>query len=48
MALTNRYVFVPRQKQGGLAALRKGTWAEIAMAAAVLALVAAFATFDPR
>lgn len=48
MALTNRYVFVPRLKRGGLAALRRGTWAEIVTGAVVLALVAAFATYDPR
>lgn len=50
LALCNRYLFVPRlrtDEAGALAALRRGTLAEIAVGAAVLALVSAFATFDP-
>ncbi len=51
IALCNRYVFVPRLSRGkGDAALRAiavATVVEIILGAAVLALVSAFATFDP-
>ncbi len=47
LAVLNRYVFVPRLARGGLPGLRRGTLAEIALGIAVLALVSAFATFDP-
>lgn len=46
-AVVNRYVFVPRLKQAGAHMLRRGTYAEIALGSAALALVSAFATFDP-
>jgi putative copper resistance protein D len=49
-ALLNRYVFVPRieraQRQA-IKALRYSTIAEIASGLTVLALVAAFGTFEP-
>ena len=51
IALCNRYVFVPRMSRGnGRAAVRAialATVAEIVLGAAVLAMVSAFATFDP-
>jgi putative copper resistance protein D len=51
VALVNRYVFVPRLKgaesHAALRAIAHGTVAEIALGASVLALVSAFATFDP-
>lgn len=49
LALTNRYVLVPRLKRdaGALAALRRASLAEIGLGALVVALVAAFALFDP-
>ncbi|MBI1218820.1 MAG: copper homeostasis membrane protein CopD [Rhodobacteraceae bacterium] len=51
VALVNRYGFVPRLKAANdpaaLRAIARGTLAEIALGAAVLALVSAFATFDP-
>lgn len=51
VAVVNRYLFVPRMKGAGadaaLRAITRGTLAEIALGAAVLAIVSAFAAFDP-
>lgn len=51
VALVNRYVFVPRLRgadsPAALRAITRGILAEIALGAAVLGLVSAFATFDP-
>ena len=51
IAIVNRYVVVPRQARGessGLRMLVRGTIAEIVLGGGVIALVSAFATFDPR
>ena len=50
IALLNRYAFVPTiagSKDRGLRSLVWGTVAEIVLSAGVIALVSAFATFDP-
>jgi putative copper export protein len=49
IALVNRYVTVPRLFKGPAAfrGLVAGTIAEIVIGATVIALVSAFATFDP-
>jgi putative copper resistance protein D len=49
IAILNRYVAVPRLSRGPLAArsLVVGTLAELAIGTIVIALVSAFATFDP-
>lgn len=47
IAIFNRYVLVPRLARSGPRGLRRGALAEIVLGALVLALVSAFATFDP-
>jgi copper resistance protein D len=49
LALYNRYILVPRlgAPSGALAALRRNTIVEMLLGALVLALVSAFATFEP-
>ena len=50
LAVINRYVFVPRlrrQPECAVANIQKGTYAELALGAAVLALVAIFGLVDP-
>jgi putative copper resistance protein D len=50
LAVINRYVFVPRlrrQPECAVANIRNGTFAELALGAGVLALVAIFGLMDP-
>jgi putative copper resistance protein D len=50
LALVNRYVFVPdtrKQPDRAIARIRAGTYAELALGAGVLALVAFFGLLDP-
>jgi putative copper resistance protein D len=50
LALLNRYAFVPRmrtQRECAVAQIRTGTFAELALGASVLALVAVFGILDP-
>jgi putative copper resistance protein D len=50
LAVINRYVFVPRlrcQRERAIANIRNGTFAELALGAGVLALVAIFGLMDP-
>ena len=50
LAVINRYVFVPRlrrQPECAVANIRNGTFAELTLGAAVLALVATFGLMDP-
>lgn len=50
LALINRYVFVPGMRNGpdrAIAAIRAGTYAELALGAGALALVAVFGLLDP-
>ena len=51
LAVINRYVFVPRlrcQPERAVANIRNGTFAELALGAGVLALVAIFGLMDPN
>jgi putative copper resistance protein D len=51
LALTNRYLFVPRlarDRRQALSALTRGTVAELALSVAVLATVAWFGTLEPN
>jgi copper resistance protein D len=51
LAVTNRYVFVPRlrrQPEHAVANIRNGTFAELVLGAGVLVLVAVFGIMDPR
>lgn len=50
LALVNRYIFVPRIRSApddAIAAIRAGTFAELALGAGMLALVAFFGLLDP-
>jgi putative copper resistance protein D len=50
LALMNRYLFVPRmltQPDRAIVQIRKGTYAELALGAGVLALVAFLGILDP-
>jgi putative copper resistance protein D len=50
LALMNRYIFVPRmvtQPDRAIIQIRNGTYAELALGAGVLGLVAFFGILDP-